>query len=159
MGFIVPVEVKPCVDASKGCGVFALEGAAPGVRLWESSLVTRRTAREAAAFLATLPREEASTLLRQSFVTAEDDTRLCSNPDDDGRFMNHSPTPNCKAGLTGGAALTTIAPGDELTCDYATLASPPWYEALCAHYGCMSTREVVSVAARAAAGSGPQATR
>ncbi len=125
--------------------MFTLRACAAGARLWEPSLVTRRSAAEAAAHLAALRREAACTLLRQSFVTAEDDGCLCSNPDDDGRFMNHSARPNCAAGLRGGIALRPIAAGEELTCDYAGLASPPWYEQLCAQYGCLSTRAVVEL--------------
>jgi hypothetical protein len=154
-GFLVPVAVRPCADdPRKGQGVFALQACASGARLWEPSLVTRRPAAGAAAFLASLPHEEASTLLRQSFVAAEDVGSLCSNPDDLGRFMNHSARPNCAAGLTGGVALRDISSGEELTCDYRGLASPAWYEQLCAHYGCLSTRAVVELAAAAAVDSG-----
>ncbi len=152
-GFLVPVAVRPCADARKGQGVFALQACASGARLWEPSLVTRRPAAEAATFLASLPHDEASTLLRQSFVTAEDVGSLCSNPDDLGRFMNHSARPNCAAGLSGGVALRDISSG-EVTCDYRGLASPGWYEQLCAQYGCQSTRAVVELAAAAADDSG-----
>jgi hypothetical protein len=156
-GFLVPVAVRPCTEQpSKGQGVFVLQACASGTRLWEPSLVTRRPAVEAAAFLASLPRDEASTLLRQSFVTAEDVHSLCSNPDDLGRFMNHSARPNCAAGLSGGVALRDISSGEELTCDYAGLASPDWYEQLCAQYDCLPTRAVVELAAAAALAGDPE---
>ena len=154
-GFLVPVTVRLCADdPRKGQGVFALQACASGARLWEPSLVTRRPAAEAATFLASLPHDEASTLLRQSFVAAEEMGSLCSNPDDLGRFMNHSARPNCAAGLSGGVALRDISSGEELTCDYGGLASPGWYEQLCAHYGCLCTRAVVEMAAAAAVYSG-----
>ena len=63
--------------------------------------------------------------------------------------MNHSLEPNCAAGLAGGTALRDIAAGEELTCDYSGLASPPWYEALCRRHGVTSTAEVVKLPQRA----------
>ncbi|KAG2483229.1 hypothetical protein HYH03_017886 [Edaphochlamys debaryana] len=99
---------------------------------------------EAATHLRRLSRDETHVFLRQAFVNPEDPRALCVNPTDPGRFVNHSPAPNLLPGLTGGVAVRDIAPGEELTCDYGGLASPPWYQALCDEYGVLSTADVVT---------------
>lgn len=88
--------------------------------------------------------------LRQAFVTCEDLDQLCINPTDLGRFMNHSSSPNCGAGISGGSALREIAAGEELTCDYSGLGCPQWYQQLCDQYGVLSTGAVVAIAAQGA---------
>lgn len=135
-GFLIDVQVNDC-GGDKGKGVFTLVNCHEGQLLWEPVLVTTRTPTEAQAYLDSLKRDEAQELLRQSFVSGDD--MLCSNPQDDGRFMNHSSTPNCLAGLKGGRATRPIVAGEELTCDYGLLPCPKWYENLCIDFGVHST--------------------
>ena len=49
----------------------------------------------------------------------QSDPRLLVLETDEGRFMNHSPTPNLDFRGPVGLALVDIPPGTELTCDYA----------------------------------------
>ena len=102
----------------------------------DPSLVSELSPEEAAAHLQTLEWEEAQTFLRQAFVSAEDLDHLCSNPTDEGRFMNHSAAPNCGAGLQGGDCTRDVEVGEELTCDYARLGCPQWYQELCTPMEC-----------------------
>ena len=90
-------------------------------------------------------------LLRQSFVAPSDSGALCINPSDNGRFTNHSCTPNVGACIDNSVdsyALRDIANGDELTCDYAAFATPTWYQQLCSIYGVLTTEEVVKLTAK-----------
>lgn len=76
---------------------------------------------------------------------------LCINPNDNGRFTNHSATPNvgaCVDHSVDSYALEDIAVGEELTCNYAGFASPAWYQQLCKKYGVVTTDEVVKLAAK-----------
>ncbi|KXZ45071.1 hypothetical protein GPECTOR_59g680 [Gonium pectorale] len=117
-GFLVPVEVRPCIDdPAKGHGVFSLAPVTADTIVWRPGL---------------------------AFVTAEDPGSLCVNPTDLGRFVNHSGSPNLGAGLSGGTATRAIAAGEELTCDYRALACPDWYQALCQQYGVLSTGDVAA---------------
>ena len=78
--------------------------------------------------------------VRQAFVLADDPDFLNCNPTDAGRSTNHNSKPTC-----GGAdcvALRDIAPGDELTLDYASHGAPQWYAELCEDYGIMTEPEL-----------------
>ena len=90
-------------------------------------------------------------LLRQSFVAPSNDAALCINPFDNGRFTNHSATPNVGACLDDSVdsyALQDISEGEELTCDYAGFVTPDWYKQLCQKYGVLTTQEVVDKVAK-----------
>lgn len=90
-------------------------------------------------------------LLRQSFVAPSNPEALCINPNDNGRFTNHSAIPNvgaCVDHSNDSYALQDIAEGEELTCDYAGFATPDWYKQLCKTYGVLTTAEVVDLAAQ-----------
>ncbi|CAE7861936.1 unnamed protein product [Symbiodinium microadriaticum] len=77
---------------------------------------------------------EAAVFLRQGFVLPDDLTHFNSNPEDAGRFTNHSSTPTI--GFDG--ALRDIQPGEELTMDYAWHGDPGWYQELCARIEILS---------------------
>lgn len=89
-------------------------------------------------------KEAIQVFLRQGFVLPNDPDVFCSNPTDAGRFMNHSPTPNC--GPDG--ALRLIKAGEELTMDYSFHGNPQWYQDICARYGVLTERQVVELVAR-----------
>ncbi len=114
-GFLIPVEVKPCLDdPAKGHGVFAPQAVTAGTAIWRPGLVRKLAPQQVTEQLAQLPSDEAHVFVRQAFVTSEDPDHLCVNPTDLGRFMNHSSDPNCLAGYSGGTALRDIAAGAAL---------------------------------------------
>ncbi|KAL3150978.1 hypothetical protein ABBQ32_000718 [Trebouxia sp. C0010 RCD-2024] len=150
-GYLVPVTVKVCADGSKGHGVFATAPVTKGTLLWRPSEVKAVPAAKVTSSLAAMPREEASELLRQSFVAPIDPGALCINRSDNGRFTNHSSAPNVGACVDHSAdsyALRDIAEGEELTCDYTEFVTPAWYQQLCHKYGVLTTTAVVELAAK-----------
>jgi hypothetical protein len=82
--------------------------------------------------------------LRQGFVLPNDPDVFCSNPTDAGRFINHSPTPNCGPDGT----LRLIKAGEELTMDYSFHGNPQWYQDICAQYGVLTERQVAELVAK-----------
>ena len=78
-------------------------------------------------------REQSAIWLRQAFVLESEPEYLCTNVEDEGRFVNHSSDPNTGFASTErpSVALRDIAMGEELTCDYNGLGSPQWYRDLC----------------------------
>jgi hypothetical protein len=82
--------------------------------------------------------------LRQGFVLPNDPDVFCSNPTDAGRFMNHSPKPNCGPDGT----LRLIEAGEELTMDYSFHGNPQWYQDICAQYGVLTERQVAELVAK-----------
>lgn len=74
--------------------------------------------------------EEARTYLRQAFVLPDDLDHLCVNPQDAGRFVNHSANPNLGFNTT----LRQIEVGEELVMDYRFHGDPEWYQKICAEY-------------------------
>ncbi|KAL3786763.1 hypothetical protein ACHAW5_002964 [Stephanodiscus triporus] len=89
-------------------------------------------------------KEAIQVFLRQGFVLPNDPDVFCSNPTDAGRFMNHSPTPNCGPDGT----LRRIKAGEELTMDYSFHGNPQWYRDICARYGVLTERQVAELVAR-----------
>lgn len=108
--YVGPSEVE-------GVGVFAAETVKKGAVIWRfepsfDRLIPMEDYLNAPPFLKDL-------LDRYAYPSPD-------NPDyivyevDNGRFMNHSETPNTDFSEFGGArALRDIAPGEELTCNYA----------------------------------------
>ena len=70
--------------------------------------------------------------------TGKEDHYFYSNPNDAGRFMNHSNSPNCGPDGT----LRDIQPGEEMTMDYAFHGDPQWYQDICAKYGVLTEAQV-----------------
>ena len=147
---MVPVELR-FIDETIGHGVFSLEDVVKGTPLWSPSLVEKFTRDQVARKLIEMSPDAAHEYLRQSFVLATDPDHLCVNANDLGRYTNHSSTPNCGyADFTSqsdiSVALRDIAAGEEITCDYSGLGSPPWYKELCAQYNVLPTDEVAKLA-------------
>ena len=176
-GYLVPVNVKPCSDPSRGSGVFATAPVKKGTLLWQPDQVKAVPAEQITADLAAMPHDDAhvrlmlqrysilflsfrllstwrgllQVLLRQSFVAPSNAEALCINPSDNGRFTNHSATPNvgaCVDHSNDSYALQDIAEGDELTCDYSGFVTPDWYKQLCKKYEVLTTQEVVELSAK-----------
>ncbi|KAL3827472.1 hypothetical protein ACHAXA_003741 [Cyclostephanos tholiformis] len=82
--------------------------------------------------------------LRQGFVLPNDPDVFCTNSTDAGRFMNHSPTPNCGPDGT----LRLIKAGEELTMNYGFHGNPQWYQDICAQYGVLTERQVAELASK-----------
>ena len=145
-GFLIAYEVKKCEDKVKGLGVFAKQDIAKGTMTWRpTSLITKLSLAEVYARLESMTPESAQIFLKQAFVMPSEDDKLCINPNDDGRFTNHSNNPNQYVPEGGKEAFAArdIKAGEELTINYSGLTSPPWYKELCHQYGVMSTDKVV----------------
>lgn len=110
--------VKTFVAASsvEGVGVFAAEPIAKGVVIWRldasfDRLIPNDAYENAPPFL--------KDLLDRYAYPSPDRPGFIVYEVDNGRFMNHSKTPNTDFSDAGGAvALRDIAAGEELTCDY-----------------------------------------
>mmetsp|Transcript_15587 Transcript_15587/g.22907 ORF Transcript_15587/g.22907 Transcript_15587/m.22907 type:complete len:160 (-) Transcript_15587:61-540(-) len=144
-GFIVPIEIRQV--EGKGLGVFAASDIAKDTLVWRPHLVQMIPKDVIAETLRQKPYDEAHVLLRQSFVAPSNLDHLCVNQNDNGRFTNHSKSPNiraCEDASEGSFALRNISSGEEITCDYGTLASPEWYMILCNEFNVVPTNEVAS---------------
>lgn len=111
---IVPNYVGP--SAIEGVGVFAAEPIAAGAAIWELSddldlLLTRQQ-------LTRLPALQRDFIERYGYPHMSQ-PQLTVLEFDNGRFMNHSATPNTDFTRPEiGYAIRDIAIGEELTCDY-----------------------------------------
>mmetsp|Transcript_17392 Transcript_17392/g.37560 ORF Transcript_17392/g.37560 Transcript_17392/m.37560 type:complete len:151 (-) Transcript_17392:243-695(-) len=145
MGYVVEVEVRPCEDPVKGQGVYAKQFISQGTVVWTPTLLEAWTPEEAKQKLSEMQPEAAHVFLRHCFVAPTVPDRLQLNPTDDGRYTNHSSSPNtqaCEDPSQGTVATRDIAAGEELTCDYRVFANPGWYKEICELYGVLPTDEV-----------------
>lgn len=100
-----------------GIGVFAAQPIPMGTRIWRLEPTFDRLIPIEQYRLAT-PHMKA--LLDRYAYPSPDDPAMLVYEVDNGRFMNHSPTPNTDFSRHGyGTATRDIAAGEELTCDYA----------------------------------------
>lgn len=112
---VVPNYVGP--SPIEGVGVFAAEPIAAGSVIWELSddldlLLTKEQ-------LARLPDLQRSFIERYGYPHMSQ-PQLTVLEFDNGRFMNHSGTPNTDFTRPEvGYAIRAIAAGEELTCDYS----------------------------------------
>lgn len=138
--FLVPVEVRPTPQYGDGhCGVFATAPIKAGTRVWEwTDLVRKIHYSELPAVLEAMDPGDAAIFLRQGFVTPDDLEHINVNPEDAGRFTNHSSQPTI--GIVG--ALRDIMVGEELTMDYGWHGDPAWYQKVCARYGVLTESQV-----------------
>lgn len=138
--FLVPVAVRPAPQYGEGqMGVFATAPIRAGTPCWQwTDLVRKIHHADVGAMLAAMQPHEAAIFLRQAFVTPDDLEHLNVNPEDAGRFVNHSSQPS--VGKDG--ALRDIMPGEELTLDYDWHGDPEWYQNVCAEYGVLTEAQV-----------------
>ena len=110
------VKTYIAASAIEGVGVFAAEPIANGAVIWRSDptfdmLIPIATYRSALAHV--------KHLLERYAYPSPDRPGFLVYETDNGRFMNHSPTPNTDfSGFGCGTAKTEIAVDEELTCDY-----------------------------------------
>lgn len=110
------IKTYVAASAVEGVGVFAAEPISKGQMIWRfdesfDRLIPRRDYEEAPPYLKDL-------LDRYAYPSPENPAYIVYEVDN-GRFMNHSKTPNTDFSRSdGAAALRDIAPGEELTCDY-----------------------------------------
>ena len=112
--FLVPVRL----DRSEihGFGVFAAEHIPAGTRVWE--FTEGVDYRIPADDVHGAPEPWRAELLKYAYRDSSGDYILCG---DAARFMNHSEQPSCDdSGDLYTVAISDIAPGVELTCDYRT---------------------------------------
>jgi uncharacterized protein len=108
----------------EGLGVFTSERIAAGSAVWRFDptfdiLVSN-------ADLAAAPPPTRALFDRYAYSIATHPDHLALDGDD-GRFMNHSATPNLDFSVPGLAtAVRDIEAGEELTCDYDCLAESPY---------------------------------
>jgi SET domain-containing protein len=121
LGVMLLVRTYVAQSAIEGVGVFAAEPIARGTPIWRLEPEFDR--------LIPLARYRSAPPFLKEFI----DRYAYPSPDhpghlvfefDNGRFMNHSDTPNTDFSATaGGVALRNIAPGEELTCNYGEFYS------------------------------------
>ena len=112
---LIPTYVAP--SAIEGVGVFAEAPIPAGAVIWRLNPALDRL----------IPRDEVESLdpLIQRFVERYSypyphDPNLLVVELDNGRFMNHADAPNTRfSNPDVGITLRDIAPGEELTCNYA----------------------------------------
>ncbi len=103
-------------SAIEGVGVFSVAPIAKGTVIWRlepsfDRLIPRDQYESAPAYL--------KSLLDRYAYPSPDNPEFIVYEVDNGRFMNHSETPNTDFSDTGGAvAVRDIKAGEELTCNY-----------------------------------------
>jgi uncharacterized protein len=102
----------------QGVGIFASERIPAGTVIWEFNERFDICLDESA--VESLPAYMREYVEVYSFVHPHRPDVLVIEADN-GRFMNHSDTPNTDFRTDVGIALRDIQPGEELTCDYAEL--------------------------------------
>jgi SET domain-containing protein len=112
------LQVSTYIAASsiEGVGVFAAEPIRKGTRIWQFD-------QRFDLFVAMADYWSAPPVLRQLYnryaYPSPDRRGFLVYEIDNGRFMNHADQPNTDFSGVGGWALTDIAEGEELTCNYA----------------------------------------
>ena len=121
-----------------GKGLFALEDIKAGAFIWTYMLnknVFEYDAEQSAAYLQSLPDlNRQQQFLDLSFGKGD---VLCLITDD-GQYVNHSDTPNCKTDLSSGHcyAIQDIEKGAQILEDYSSFTHPPFLFPLLKLYEC-----------------------
>mmetsp|Transcript_18384 Transcript_18384/g.42257 ORF Transcript_18384/g.42257 Transcript_18384/m.42257 type:complete len:168 (-) Transcript_18384:151-654(-) len=143
--FLVPVEVRDTPRLGQGQrGIFAAAPIAAKTKFWTwTDRVKKIRHDRLGEYIAENfggDAERTTIFLRQGFVLPGEgnDDHFCSNPTDAGRFMNHSPNPNCGPDGT----LRDISEGEEMTMDYGFHGNPQWYIDICKKYGVKTEAEI-----------------
>jgi SET domain-containing protein len=125
--FLIHTCVKP--SSIHGVGVFAGEDLPAGALIWifDETVDWRLSASQLASF----PQPFQARLREYCYRLPEGDYVYCG---DNGKYMNHSSTPNCDDGGDRTVTLRRIRAGEELTCDYrafdldSMIAPPAWVQ-------------------------------
>lgn len=117
-----------------GKGLFTKEHIISGKCIWKYINVLEYDEFACKEYLRSLKPDEAIQFLDLSYGRGE---KLCLITDD-GRFINHSETPNCKTNMITGDvyAIKDISIGDELFEDYASFDHPSYIYDLLEFYQC-----------------------
>lgn len=112
---LIPTYVAP--SSIEGVGIFAAEEIAAGALIWRLDPEFDRLLTKAK--IATLSPLHQAFCERYGYPFPHDPDQLIIELDN-GRFMNHSATPNTRfSDPDAGYARAAIAAGEELTCNYA----------------------------------------
>lgn len=129
----IPYEVG---DSEFGHGLFATAFVAAGSLVWKYNNgvnIREYDEQAASAHISTLTFKETQRFLD---LTYGQRGLLCEVLDD-GKYMNHSESPNCKTSMGGNTYATKdLHPGDELFEDYATFDHPDFLYPLLEKYEC-----------------------
>lgn len=129
----VPYEVQ---DTEWGKGLFAAADIPEGTLVWEYRLGVNIMEYDEQAALATLATKSFKECQRWLDLTYGQRGLLCEILDD-GKYMNHSTTPNCKTRAGGNTyAIRNIAAGEQLFEDYALFDHPDFLYPLLEKYDC-----------------------
>ena len=122
------------VNSEIGLGVFATRFIPRGAITWVQDELDRVLTPEKARQLGP---KYAAVLAKYSYVNRSGEYVLCW---DLARYINHSCTPSClSTGYSFNLAVRDIAPGEELTEDYAALNLSDSFECVCRAPGCRTT--------------------
>ena len=100
----------------EGLGIYCRDDIRAGDVIWRHDMMM--DVRIPIAKLADYPEHVREFVERYAYVDLRDDSMLVLESDE-GRFMNHSLTPNTDfRGMNEGYALVDIPAGTEITCDY-----------------------------------------
>ena len=131
---IHPATELRFLDTELGFGVFATRPIPRGTIVW--ALCERERAYTPAEVAALDPAARAH-LIRYCYVDADSNTVL---PCDDGRYVNHSCDPaTLGVGEYLEVAVRDLAPGDQITCDYALMNLPEALHCRCGSPRCRGT--------------------
>lgn len=128
-----------------GYGVYATAPIPRGTVTWQLDPLDLVFTREQAARLGPIHRP---VLEKYSYVDQFARFVLCW---DFGRYMNHACLPNTRGVGNFEVAVRDIAPGDEITCEYATLNLSHGFRCACGHPACrgeVGPNDAVRFAAR-----------
>lgn len=145
-GFHVGYEVR---ETRFGKGLFAAHDIPSGTLLWKCSpgtaagpgvnVLSFRGEAATRARLAELPESERAFWVDHVYVFSGSLNEIL----DDGKLWNHSeepctglPPPGEEYDFESSYAIRDIKAGEELLDDYGLYSYPPWYNALCAEFGC-----------------------
>jgi hypothetical protein len=121
-----------------GKGLYVLESVPAGTCVWSYKLndnVFEYDEAQSIAYLESLPSlKEQRRFLDASFGKGP----ILSLINDDGQYINHSTTPNCKTDLSTGHcyAIQDIAEGDQIFEDYSSFSHPSFLYPLLKKYEC-----------------------
>lgn len=125
-------------ETAFGKGLFVLESVPAGTCIWSYKLnknVFEYDETQSIAYLESMP----SLRAQQRFL----DSSFGKGPvlcliNDDGQYINHSVTPNCKTDLSTGHCYTIedIAKGEQIYEDYSSFSHPPFLFPLLKKYDC-----------------------
>mmetsp|Transcript_21455 Transcript_21455/g.21579 ORF Transcript_21455/g.21579 Transcript_21455/m.21579 type:complete len:174 (-) Transcript_21455:250-771(-) len=131
----VPYE-KKFAGSDIGLGLFSTSNIPAGTLVWKFQAghnVLMYNEQDAYRHLSKKTIADAQTWLDMTYGLFGHLCEIC----DDGKFMNHASTPNCKTNSHGDTyAIVDIMPGEQLFEDYSTFEHPPFLLGLLNRFDC-----------------------